>query len=368
MTTPFIYIPEDGGRPRPLDSEVAARITGFLGGAEASGAMASPQAYAEHVTRMDSAFIEESIRRNQVRTDAAPAGAAGSMARQLEYVYREVLTEPQAPTNLLSQFQVDNTVPVGARTHTVRRYLTEGEAKVWRGTDGDVPVVDYSQDEESFPVRFIVTSYKTNMFEAQSASYANIPAERLKMMAARQVIEQRMNRLGWYGSAPHGLYGITNYPFQAIAVLATAFDGTASPTDVLAALNTIANYAEQQSSTTFRSNRMCVSTRVHNFLFQTRLGSVSDITIGDFFLKSQQGRISAIDSCWELQGTGPGSTDGILAYEDSALGVSVVIPQGITWLPLQVAGFSSIRYVYASFGGIVERNCGSNYLAWVDAG
>lgn len=381
--TDVTYIPLEGGKAQSLPDELSSQIVSIVRNGQMGGGVRGDsmlgytcESDARHIAVMlerDGRKPEDfSIRGDGaeyalgIRGDAAPAYGALAMARQLEFIYKEVLTEPIPPRNGMSMFRRDTTVPAGARSHTVRRFMQEGEAKIYRGTSDDVPTVSVSQDEERFPVRHIVTSFRSELFQSQSSAYANIPEQRLKMRAARLVIEQYMNRLIWTGSIVHNLYGALNYPYGQVRVPMVTINGDSSPTDIINTINDVLDFPEEESDQAFAPNRVSMGTDVYNYLAKTRIGSVNDTTILQF-LKTAHPEIKVWAKANELRQSGPSSTSGFLAYDDSPLGITYVVPQGITPLPLQLSGFAQVRYVYASYGGVVQRNSGSNILAWFDA-
>lgn len=381
MDAQALYIPMGSGPDSAvaLDPNVEARIDSFIGrsmmnefdfaeldenGRETDSRIINP--IRSNAIHTDGAHFDSWLANDGVRADAVEGGGS-ALARQLDYVYKQVLEEPIPTRNGLKTFRRDTTVPVGAKTHTVRRFLFEGESKIHEGTNDDVPMVGYSQVEEQFPIKYLVTSFRSQIFASQSARFASIPEQRLKMKAARVAIEQLMNRLIYNGNVAHKLWGMTNYPYMGVKTLATTFAASTSPADMLAELNALADFPIENSEQAFEPNHWQMSTFLYNLFSETRLGSVNDTTVMEFFLKSHP-NIKTVDKVQELSGAGPGGTDGILFYDDSELGATYVVPQGITPLPLQLSGFEQIRYVYASFGGVVQRNSGSNIIGWATTG
>lgn len=303
--------------------------------------------------------------RGGMRMDAFNDGGGLHLPRQLEHIHSRALEEAKPVPNGLSLFRISNEVPPGARTHTVRRFLEDGEVAVYRGGT-DVPRVGVSQVEEEFPVRHYVTSFATNHFEMLSSNFANTSEAERKMRSARRIMESFLNRMIW-GIGPneeHGLFGVLNYPWLAKKIASVLFDGSAAVDDVLTELQDAANFPAQQSKATFSPNRMVTSTRVRDYLMNTRLGSVNDTTIGEFFARNNE-HINTIEGAWELRDIAGTGVDGILFYNDSEDGITNEMVQGLTPLPIQHFGFEDITYLYASHGGIIMRDAGNNILLLV---
>jgi hypothetical protein len=323
--------------------------------------------------RMDAEHIVDLAHSRGLRGDSVTS-EAGTLARDLNYKRKTIIEEPHALPNSFGMFRLDpDQPPPGARTYSVRYSLSHGEAVLHRGgSESQIPVVGGSMIEDTFKLWPLVTSFTENYFESQSSAFAGYDTRARDVRTARRVLEETANRINWTGDAGAGLYGILNYPRLAKRVESTAFDGTAAPTDVLAALFAGANYPGETSKGVFKPTRCVTSPRVRNYLAQTRLGSVNDTTIGKFFLDGMPD-ISKIDAAWELEepavlGAGSGSgVDGILFYSDDPQAASLVVPQGITMLPPFRMGFNTTTIVAMVVGGARMDVPGSAILLLVQA-
>lgn len=314
--------------------------------------------------RVDGERYPEIARKLGKRMDTL-GGNGLHLARDLEFIHTRVLEEKHPTPNGLTKFRTGSSVPIGTRTHTVRRMFQDGEAMVYRGGT-DVPRVGISQDEEEFQVRHYVTSSRTNHFELLSSNFANTSEEERKTRAARKVMELFLNRMIW-GIGPneaHGIHGIINYPWLAKKVSQVLFDGTADVDVVLGVLQDAEEFPEEESDDVFAPNRCLTTPRVRNYLMNTRLGSVNDTTIGGFFIENSE-NINAIEKVWELKNIGGEGVDGILFYNDSEDGIMNEMVQSMTPLPQQSFGFDNITYWYMSHGGIIMRDVGGNILLLV---
>lgn len=338
-------------------------------------AAARVRAYARHGRRADAIDVArraeigtrcDALARD-VRGDAFDAGAAGAMARDLEHTYAEVLREEYPANNAFRLFPIDTSVPVGATTHRVKRVYDEGEARWYRGGD-DVPRVGWNQREEIFPVRHAVSSFVVNMFERQSAGFAGFNDAGEKLRICRDVVASFLNRKFWNGDEAVGLYGVLNYPWLPKKVVATPFTDASGVDAIVGELNALANFPEEQSEAVFAPNAMVTSPRLANYLANRRIGDAVDNTIARFWLQNNAQGITQIDKARELQGAGPGGTDGILLYRRDRRGVTLVMPQPFTVLPAQKTGFDDVTYAWADCGGVIMRDVGNNILGWVDMG
>lgn len=315
--------------------------------------------------RSDGQFIE---RLTVGRKDSDFGGSAGGFPRDFEHIYAEILEEKRRPLNYTKQFVMDTRVPLGAKTHTVRRRLGRGDAAIYRGGTTGIPMVAHSFVEEQFHVIYIVSGVETNWFELISDSFEgrNQFADDSRM--AIRAIEERINDVAWNGDAASQVYGALTYPHLAKSVGVTNYVGSASSQDLLDDLNAAANFAIEASGGTFRPTRVMTSIRVRNFLMQKQNSVASDISVGQFFLNGQE-TLNAIEGVHEMRGIGPAGQDGIMFYDDSRESSAFVMIQPPTAMPAHAINSFQNQTVYvAAIGGTVMRDVGNNHLHLVPFG
>lgn len=326
-----------------------------------NGRSISTRGFDQWRAHRDAKFIAD------MRRDAGLQGEAGGFPRDFEFIYQEVLDEPRRPLNWSKQFATDSRVPLGARTHTVRRTLGQGDAQIFRGGT-DIPVVGGSRVEEQFRIIHIVSAVETDWFQMISDNFEgrNQFADDTRM--AVRVIEERMNSIFFDGSPTDQVHGFLTYPGSAKTVSAEVYTASGStPAAIVADLNRIANFPRQESGGMFQPNRMMTSIRVRDFLFNTRMDSGTDTTIGEFFVRNNE-MISNIEGIQELEGAGPNGFDAIAAYSDGLESTAAVVVQPPTAMPAHSIDSFRDQVVYvATIGGIVQRNSGNNNISFVQA-
>jgi len=299
------------------------------------------------------------------RADAL-TGQAGGFPRDFEHIYNEVLTEERRPLNLQSLVAMDGRVPLGARTHTVRRRLGTGDTAVYRG-GVEIPVVRGAHVEESFRVIHLVTSVVTDWFEMLSDSFAGRNSFADDTRDAVRFLEERANEIGFNGDAPSKVPGLLNFPHLAKAVAGVSFTATAiaaDPAGTRAELNRLANFAMENSGGKFRPNRFATSIRIRNALMQTQNSTASDRSVGAVWLDGQPD-INSIEAAHELRGIGPNGEDGLLFYDDQIQSTAFVLIQPPTPLPAHAISALQNQTVYVmTIGGVIMRNVGNNLLAF----
>lgn len=304
-----------------------------------------------------------------LRMDAFGDNPGAAFARQLEFVHSEILREEHPVPTALQMFPTGSGIPLGARTHTVRRINQTGEADWYRGDGTPVGRVSYARDEVSFPVRTLVTSFDTDVFQMQSMAYANVNDVAERLRSARDLLELKLGEYLWSGDNRVDFYGINNFPYLPRRVAATAFDGTATPADVIAELNNAASYAYEASKQVFFADSIAMSPRVHRYLSTTQFSTASDTTILEYFIRTNPRIQSArVMEAHELENLGGVvGTDGIFFFRAGKEFVANETAGGIQVLPPQFSGFRQQTFLYLQTGGVVMRKLGNQLMLEVVA-
>lgn len=325
-------------------------------------------AFRRMVQARHDSVLAQGVTEGRVRRDSFQTNTGLFLARDLEHVYDDVLREPFPAPNAFSLFFQDGSVPVGKKSHTVRRLYQTGEAQWYKGGSA-VKRVAMNQQEQTFPVRYAVDSFGYSIFERMSATAASMDIHGEEMRTARDVLAQFVNRALWFGAPQVNLHGIVDYPWLPKKAIATDFTFDSDPRDVLHELNRLANFPREKSKTTLQSDRMATTPRVRDFLFETPWSPLAadGKSIGEKFVGAHA-RIKSIEEAWELEGVGPAGEDGILVYQSGRNGVAVVLPGGpFNALPPQERAYDLEVFCYTGCGGVIMRNVGGNVLGLVTA-
>jgi len=291
----------------------------------------------------------------QLRRDGLELSAGLLFARDLEYIHARVAEFPVANLNALSLFGVASNVPVGATSHTARRFGDAGTARMYRHGE-DVPTVSLAAVEETFGIGHLVAGLEIDFFEALAHGFAGLREYERKLKAVRRAIDRLLNRIAWWGSTEFNLSGFLNYPHVATRTFGTPLIVPTSAAQfdaILAAFNTIANRARQAHKDTADPNRCATSTRVRDYMRQTRHPQGRESLL-ELFLRDQ-GEIGSVDAAYELQESGPGGTDWFLLWDDRDPDTkpATEIVQGFATLPMETRGFTQRQVGYATTGGMV---------------
>ena len=314
--------------------------------------------------------VDSMLRRYALdRQDAAPTFAPGAsfhLNRELEHSLNEVLREKYEPMNSFRLFTADTSTPPGATSVHAARLHDYGEAGFYR-RGKPIPMVGNNKQDQAWPVRYAVAGFGYSLFERLSSDFANSNMVAENMRTCREILMRFVNWVNWFGNEAVGMYGITNSPYMPRYISSVAFNDTSSPIDILNALLDAASYPETASKGTYKPNACVMSPRLRKYVFNRDKNSVSasDKSIGQVFVERQE-EIDSVDSAAELQGTGPGSTDGILIYRKDRMGIERVQVGGVfNALPPQDQGMETIVPCWCGTGGIRMRDPGTNVLMWV---
>lgn len=317
--------------------------------------------------RLDAKQLAERRQKlNAQHFDAMGTGAGFHLARDLEHVYNEVLREEFPPQSASEAFPLDTSVPAGAASHKVKRISQTGEAKVYRGNSTDIPRVAVSQEEESFPVHHYVIGIGLSIFDEQASGFANSNLRGELQTAAQVTVQEFLNHKTWFGDNENNIYGVLNYPWIPKRVISETFTETGDAKAMLAALNSAAAQAHEDSKTVYSPNAARMSPRLLRIMRTTYLSTDSKLTIEDAFLKANP-KIKDIDEAWELQEAGPGGTDILLFYRLDRRSIANVVPKTFTMLPVQRQGFELTIPCYMTHGGVVQRDVLNNVVCYVNA-
>ena len=308
-------------------------------------------AWAERARR-DSADPDRRSRLDSYgRRDSGIAATTGlHFARELEDIAAQVLDTPIPPNNGWSLFPRYGINP-GAKRWGYRRRTGTGDASFFVGGNEPIPAVNNARSEILFNQHTLVTSFGWDIFEAMSSDFAGSNYVRDGLDQCNRTLLEFSNALIWEGSAAHACYGVLNFPRLPRIYSSTAFDGTASADDVVAALNRALWYSRLSSAGTLDHDSVAMGERVYKFLSTTRMGTVSDKTILQYWQDTSGVRV--IQRVRELDGAGRNGRSCIFFYSANTQGgVSVALGQDFTMLPPQMTGFSNRVFCYMRFGGL----------------
>jgi len=163
-------------------------------------------------------FINDSI-----TTDA---GETMFLVKELNHL-RNIIKEVKY-NNLMARkiFPVVSGMGAGYKSVSYPVYDGAGEAEIIEGS-GDFPLVNENRREVTELVKNLGIAYAVNQFELESALRANLPLETRKLMRALKGMEEKLDKIAFFGDSAGGLKGLFSNPSDLKIETITA-DGTGS--------------------------------------------------------------------------------------------------------------------------------------------
>lgn len=300
------------------------------------------------------------------KLDAASTQQGFYGLRSLEHVFADVLKEEYPPLNAFRLFTLDTSVPAGAQYHTLKRRYRVGEVQETSGAAGEqiTARVTVQQAEERAGVVHYVTSVLYSIFEQLTDNYANEGKIRDELLAARDMLMEHANYRTWHGNPASGIYGVLNYPWLQKVVLSDVFSSASDADEVAQLILSLMDLPHELTQTVYKPNAIAVSPRLRNLLYRLRIPD-GTMTVGNWITENNARGIKIIEEAHELQGVGPGGSDGILVYRKDRLGIMNVLVNPFSRVPVQQHALTFYNYFYMSHGGVRMPNVAGNLLAWV---
>ena len=246
----------------------------------------------------------------------------------------------------------------GAESITYQQFNQVGLAKIISNYADDLPRADVAGKEFTAPVKSLGASYGWNVQEVRASRMAGRPLPQRKATAAKRAILTKENSIAWFGDTDSGLQGFLSNPNVNTVVLPA--DGTGSskkfadktPTQILRDLNSMATTVHAITKGVEAPDTLLLPLTQYNLIFTTQLSSGSDMTIGKFFLENSP-HIKNVDWLNEIEGSGGGGVDQMVAYTRNPDKVTLEIPQDFEQFPVQERGLEFLVPVHERMGGVL---------------
>ena len=272
-------------------------------------------------------------------------------ARQLEHVREEVLKDKTMPRSGFVVFGQDTEVGEWDETYVHETYEATGIAQLVADDADDIPLADVSFREEIYLIRDFISGYKYTINELGKSQQTgrNIPTKRAE--AARDAINNKMNRLMWYGDPVAKLFGATTFPNTPRRIMATPING-GTPATVLQMLNNAVNSIFTLTETNAQEFIVELASDDYAYIASTPVDLSGGIenSILNVFMKNQKKMVLAVEPRPELKGAGPTGNNIALIHAPGTFSHKVAMM--FRQLDPQPKGLSFITPVMARSGGI----------------
>lgn len=251
--------------------------------------------------------------------------------QQLEYLQQEVVRQdfPELLMASGAAVNVSNEVPAGAETYSYEILTAVGTAAVLANGATDIPMVNaYAEKRVGF-VRTIANGYELTVEDLEAAEYAGKNVNTEMAIAAREVMERKVDLLYYNGDSNYNLLGFLGYPnVPSYTILNDgAQNGGTDSTQwqhktaeqIYRDLREFATATRTATNGVENPEVIALPQAQFDQVMQTPYptNSASGETIGSFFLKAQRMSPSGVQSIIPmpyLAGQGTGGADMMVSY------------------------------------------------------
>ena len=218
------------------------------------------------------------------------ANESAFFKRQLEYVKAQTYDVKWAPNKALALFPVDSSAGPAATQVTWRQFTRVGMAKMVSDYGTDFPRVDIYGTEQSITPQNIGASYGYNIQEIRRAQMAGVPLETRRADAARRAIEDKINSIAFSGDSASNLTGFLGCSGATEFTLTSGTGGNTwalkTADEILADMNGLVYAVVEATNGVETPDTMLLPLAQYNLIGTKRLGTYSDTTVMDYFLKT----------------------------------------------------------------------------------
>ena len=266
----------------------------------------------------------------------------------------------------------------GAETYIWRKVTRKGIARLVTGTSMDLPRASMFTDEIQQKFYTLGVKIVYNYFELLAIGMALANGQGVdligeSMRAAMEAIEKKLDYVAAFGTAlvsnftseveaDVGLTGLLNnvnataYTIPPGASGLTAWSGK-MPDEVLADLNGIVGGQIASTYKVHSPDTVIVPISQMETQLTRRMSDISNTTILEVFLNPRKamGQPVNVGSWMYATGSGPGSSDLIVAYKRDPRMLEHILSMDASPLPATTAGLETTQPVVARTAGLVTR-------------
>lgn len=286
-------------------------------------------------------------------------------ARELEYIKARSYDVEYPALKATQLIPVSSEADPGAEVITYQQYDKVGMAKIISNYADDLPASDVKGKEFTARVRPIGSSFSYNIQEIRNAQMAGKPLEQRKANAARRSVEQKINKIAWFGEEEYGLQGFVDNPNVTRVKVADNDDSTSTkfedktPDEILKDMNDLANNIVDLTNGVEMPNTLLLPIKQYTHIASTARSKNSDTTILEYFLMNNP-FIDTVEWVNELKGAGVGidgviaaGEDVMIAYDRNPDKLTLEIPQDYEQFAPQERNLAFVVNAHARTAGVI---------------
>ena len=227
----------------------------------------------------------------------------------------------------------------------------------------DLPAVDVHGTRTTSNIRGIGDHFEYSLMDIRKGAKTGKSLTQRKANAARRGIDQKLNRIAWYGDTEYGIVGFLDNPnTTATEVAVGATSGNKlwtgkNPDEILLDMNNCINDTKVLSNNVERPNVLALPIEQLALVSTTRLAAGTDTTILEFFKKNQPGvtvvEVAELKDVDPLPSGATGPKDVMFSYVRDEDHITFEMPQPFEQLPVQERNLAFRVNCHARTGGVL---------------
>jgi hypothetical protein len=250
-------------------------------------------------------------------------------------------------------------LPEGATFASYTEQDEYGSARIISSGADDLPRAEVSRAETLVQIYTIANSYAYTTMELKKAAFARMSLDAAKAMAARRIMEQKIDLLLQSGDAAYSMKGLLNQSGTNTYVVPNGVSGSPlwanKPSDeILTDLNGMANAASNATNGIEYPDKMVLPIAQYDLISQKPRSSTSDTTVKEFFLGNTP-TIKEIIPWWPCKTAGAAGVTRAVTYRRDLEALWYYMPQEFQAMAPQLRNLEYIVPCTADFGGVHVR-------------
>ena len=286
------------------------------------------------------------------------ANESAFFKRELEMVKSQTYDVKYKPNKAFGLFPVSSEASPAVAEITWRQFSRVGVAKMVSDYAMDFPRVDIYGVEYSVKPKGLGAAYGYSIEEIRRAQMAGLPLETRRAETARKAIEDKLNYIAFNGDTATNLQGFLAYSGISEYTVASGGTGgtktwsTKTADQILDDMNGIVHGVVSATNGIEQPDTMLMPLEQYNLISTKRLGTDSDTTVMEYFLKTNR-YIKRIEWITELKTAGAGSTARLMVYVNDPSHLTLEVPLMFEQYDADKKGMSYEIPVYAKTAGMI---------------
>lgn len=250
---------------------------------------------------------------------------------------------------------------IGAESYTYRSFDARGIAKMTSNYASGSPRADVSGKEDTSLVRSIRASFGFNVQEIRAASMAGLPLDAMRAMAARRMINEKLNSVALLGDAEHNLVGLFNqsnttaYTIPADGTAASALWTAKTPDLILRDLFGMVDKIPSSTAEVEKPKRLLMPYKDLRYINRLRMSTADAMLTVLKYFQTMRPDIE-VRGALLLDNAGSGGVvSRMVAYDPNRINQEWLLPIPFETFPPQLSGMEYVTECHARCGGVVVR-------------